>query len=211
MSGGSDAGGPRRGRRRREADPHAEEAARRFDAGTSGSIESAIDATASRHPEAPRPTANHVRRHLRGLAEERLGREGYLQWQAEVLRRGLEVMEGLEGERVTLAGRAAQGLLDGDPSLHLRVETNRSIGELAAVLVERGFPEPEFDSMKCMVGRLDRLCFDDDGVEVSLVRCPPAQVSPGRRDLVTGEPVAMLDEEGLRRAVDHLERGEDPF
>jgi len=211
MSRARDGGGSRRGRRRREADPHAEEAARRFDAGTSGSIESAIESTAARHPDAPRPTANHVRRHLRGLAEERLGREGYLQWQAEVLRRALEVMEGLAGERVVLAGRAAQGLLDGDPSLSLRVETARPIGELAEVLVGFGFPEPEFDSMKCQVGRLDRLRFHDEGVEVTLVRCPPAQVSPGRRDLVTGEPVATLDEASLRRVIDCLERGQDPF
>lgn len=211
MSRASDGGGPRRGRRRREADPHAGDAARRFDAGTAGSIESAIDSTASRHPDAPRPTANHVRRHLRGLAEERLGREGYLRWQADVLRGAIEVMEALAGERVTLAGRAAQGLLDGDPSLHLRVETNRSIGDLAATLVGFGFPEPEFDSMTCTVGRLDRLRFEDEGIEVSIVRCPPSQVAPGRRDLVTGKPVATLDEAALRRAIDRLERGEDPF
>lgn len=158
--------------------------------------------------------------HLRAISESTLGREGHLRRSAEILRHALAAMELLEAAplhaQTSLAGRAAQGHLEGEVVLHLRAVTDRPIGLIAAILVRAGFDEPEFDSFEARAGsvgcgRLHRLLTARDGVPISVVRCPPSQVVPGRRDLVRGTPVATLDFQDLAARVARLARGEDPF
>ena len=208
-------------RRRREVERIAAEAARRFDAGRADSIESAIDAAllgeGGDHGTGtpPRPTANQVRRHLQALAQERLGLEGYRAEIAAMLTVAAEAMELLERRvqacRTTLAGRAAAGRLDGEVDLHIRAATRSAVGALAAALVSEGFEEPRFETVEARCGRLDRLRFEHDGVEVCVTRCPPGQVVPGRSDLVTGRPIEVLEMAELERVIEDLEAGEDGF
>jgi len=153
-----------------------------------------------------------------------LGREGRLQRVAEVLGHAVAAMEALASPpiaaRTTLAGRATRGqvedLLAGGGRLHLRTETGVSIGGLAACLVEAGFDEPSFDSFEARgptsgCGRLHRLSTGRDGVAISLVRCPPAQIVPGDFDLVRGQRATVLDLQSLRCRVAALLEGRDPF
>jgi hypothetical protein len=196
-------------------DALAARAARLLHAGGAASIDAAIDLVCRGVPRAGVPSRNQVRRHLRGLSEEALGAEGYQQWRGEVLQIAAAVIEavqqGLGAVPMRLCGRAARGWVDGDPRLHLRAFTKARIGAIAAVLVAAGFEEPQFDTLVCRVGRLDRLRFEHEGVEVDLVRCPPGQVRDEPRDLVSGAALPMLDEVELGRCVDRLAEGVDPF
>ncbi len=210
-----------RSSRRREVERIAAEAARRFESGRSESIEAAIDSVMAGESlgagarGSARPTANQVRRHLQALAQERLGLEGYRAELAATLSVASEAMEVLErrvpGCRTSLAGRAAAGRLDGEIDLHIRAATRASIGELAEALVSEGFEEPRFETVEARCGRLDRLRFDQDGVEVCVTRCPPGQVAPGRTDLVTGRPIEVLGLGELERIIEDLSAGEDGF
>ena len=85
------------------------------------------------------------------------------------------------------------------------------MGALAAALVSEGFEEPRFETVEARCGRLDRLRFEHDGVEVCVTRCPPGQVVPGRSDLVTGRPIEVLELAELERVIEDLEAGEDGF
>lgn len=149
-----------------------------------------------------------------------LGREGYLRSAAEVLGHAAAAMEALEAApieaRTTLAGRAARGRIEGEVRLHLRAETDAPIGLMAAALVEVGFAEPTFDSFEARgpstgCGRLHRLTTERGGVAVSVTRCPPRQIVPGRFDLVRGRPVATLDLASLGARIAALLEGRDPF
>lgn len=217
MSRDSDA----RTSRRREVERIAAEAARRFESGRADSIEAAIDSVmagdvSEKSRRAPaRPTANQVRRHLQALAQERLGLEGYRAELAAILSVASEAMEAIERRvpecRTSLAGRAAAGRLDGEVDLHIRAATRATVGALAAALVSEGFEEPRFETVEARCGRLDRLRFDQDGVEVCVTRCPPGQVAPGRTDLVTGRPIEVLDLAELDRVIEDLAAGDDGF
>lgn len=208
-------------RRRREVERIAAEAARRLESGRAESIEGAIDAvvageaTERGNRTPPRPTANQVRRHLQALAQERLGLEGYRADLAATLAVASEAMEVLErrvpGCATSLAGRAAAGRLDGDVDLHIRAATRAAVGALAAALVAEGFDEPRFETVEARCGRLDRLRFDHDGVEVCVTRCPPGQIVPDRTDLVTGRAIEVLGLAELERVIEDLKAGEDGF
>lgn len=139
---------------------------------------------------------------------------------ATVLGQAVAAMEILErppiSARSTLAGRAVRGQIEGVLVLHLRVETDASIGAIAEMLVRSGFAEPSFDSFEARCGsvgcgRLHRLTTMRDEVSISVVRCPPRQVTPGRFDLVRGRPVATATLDGLRGCIARLAEGVDPF
>lgn len=183
--------------------------------GEASSIGEAIDLAVRRGPEGAIPSGNLVRRHLRGLAEETLGAEGYQRWKGGVLGVATEVMrilgEDLGIEMVQLCGRAARGWIDGDPRLHLRACSKVRIGAIADALVAGGFEEPQIDTLVSRHGRLDRLRFDHDGIEVIVVRCPPGQVPRDDRDLVGGERIPMLDAASLQARLARLARGEEAF
>ncbi|MGA1709139.1 MAG: hypothetical protein ACO4CI_10680 [Phycisphaerales bacterium] len=210
-----------RAQRRREVERIAAAAARRFEGGRADSIEQAIDAAMAMESSEPghrrldRPTANQVRRHLQALAQERLGLEGYRAELAAILRIASEAMELLERRvpdcRTQLVGRAAAGRLDGEVELHIRAATRVPIGTLAEAIVSEGFEEPRFEVVEARCGRLDRLCFDQDGVEVRVTRCHPRQVTLAREDLVTGRPVEVLELAELERVIEALDAGEDGF
>jgi hypothetical protein len=216
---------PRDGRdkalRRDQVERIAAEAARRFERNAAMSIEDAIDSVLAASPIdrtqglLARPTANQVRRHLQALAQQRLGLEGYRAELAGVLAIAAEAMELLERRisdcSTTLVGRAAAGRLDGEVELHIRASTRVPIGVLAEALVSEGFEEPRFEVVEARCGRLDRLCFDQDGVEVHVTRCHPRQVTPSREDLITGRPIEVLDLGELERVIQGLEAGEDGF
>ncbi len=197
------------------ADAVAARAARLLHRGEASSIAEAIELAAGRGAGGSLPGGHLVRRHLRGLAEESLGAEGYQRWRAAVLGVAAEVMrilaEELGIEAVHLCGRAARGWVDGDPRLHLRARSKVRIGAIAEALVAAGFEEPQIDTLVSRHGRLDRLQFDHEGIEVTVVRCPPGQVPPDDRDLVRGVRIPMLDAAELQARLDLLVRGEEAF
>jgi hypothetical protein len=190
-------------------DEVARDAARLLRDGRATDVKSAIRSALRGAEGADEVSVARVREHARGLALEAMGSSGYSEHVAAILSRAEETMTllaaqlaGRSGEApVALIGRAARGLIDADPCCRIRVETDRSIGDIAAVLVEAGLPEPEFSTVETRFGRLGRLTFDDDGLETKVVRLPPGMNVPLDADFRSSATIPALDLEAVRRLV----------
>jgi hypothetical protein len=159
-------------------------------------------------PPSLAPGHGEVRRHLQAISQQTLGAAGY----AAMVRERLELAESVmtvlteldEVVDVVLAGRAAAGHLDGDLTLHVRAYTRRLIGDLAEALVSVGYEEPTFVTAETRFGRLDRLQFKENGVQVAVTRCMPALLNEASRDLYEDKPARTLTLEALRRRISEL-------
>ncbi len=123
-----------------------------------------------------------------------LGSEGYAQSVGDVWRVAERIMtvlaEAVPDAEPLLAGRAVQGMIDGGVTLHVRVYTQASIGDVAQTLVDFGYEEPDFETAETRFGRLDRLSLADEGIDVLVTRCPPNVVGRSGEDLFSGKPVS---------------------
>ncbi len=133
------------------------------------------------------------------------GSEGYALSVADVWRVAERIMtvlaEAVPDAEPLLAGRAAQGLIDGGVTLHVRVYTRVSIGDVAQTLVDFGYEEPGFETAETRFGRLDRLRMADEGVEVIVTRCPPNVVVRSGEDLFSGKPLSTATLAELRGKI----------
>lgn len=173
----------------------------------SGSIGEAIRAAASAlgYHDVDLPGHGRVRKHAQGLAMQALGQEGYARSVDDVWQAAERIMtvltEAIPDAEPLLAGRAAQGLIDGGVTLHVRVYTHASIGDVAQTLVDFGYDEPGFETAATRFGRLDRLRLADEGIEILLTRCPPDVVGRSTVDLFTGKPVPTATLAELRARI----------
>jgi len=179
-------------------DELAREAARLIELGRAASIDEALRLVVDRLPEHGRahvrlPSHGLVREHARGFAMQSRGAEAYAESVRAVLRVAEEIMTLLEEFDPVLAGRAAKGQVDAGAALHIRAYTATSIGEIARMLVDQGYDEPEFDTINTRWGRLNRLSFDENGIDVTITRCTPGMrreagenlFEPGRVEIAT--------------------------
>jgi hypothetical protein len=188
-------------------DAIAREAARLIDSSRAANIGEAIRAAAEAlgFRDADLPGHGRVRKHARALAMQALGDTGY----AESVRRVWVVAERLmtvldqavPHADSLLVGRAARGLIDGGVTVHVRLYTDAPIGDLAAALVEFGYEEPAFATVNTRLGRLNRVRFEDDGIELVLTRCLPNMAASGDRDLFSGRPIRTATLADVRRKL----------
>lgn len=144
-------------------------------------------------------------KHLAAMEESLLGVAAVNVRRAANLEVALEFMEILDSyfDRFTelypdargtrLAGRAAEGNLDGDPVVNLRVLAEITPAALVNLIMETGCDEPMFDVLNSRHGKLDRIRTRLSGVDVVLVICPPARVPVDENNLVRGTPVNVID------------------
>ena len=141
-----------------------------------------------------------MRKHAQARAMQALGEDGYAESVREVLRAAERVMtvldEAIPFAVPLLVGRAAQGLIDGGVTVHVRLYTRTPIGDVAQTLVEFGYDEPDFETAATRLGRLDRLLLEDDGIPVVVTRCLPEMAGRSGVGLFTGRRIetATLDE-----------------
>ncbi len=139
---------------------------------------------------------------VRGDVHRILGGEGYAESVREVLRAAERVMTVLDEAILDavplLVGRAAQGLIDGGVTVHIRLYAQTPIGDVAQTLVEFGFDEPDFETARTRRGRLDRLLLEDDGIAVAVTRCLPEMVGRSGVDLFTGRSIHTATLEDVR-------------
>ena len=166
------------------------------------SVGEAIRAAASAlgYQDAPLPGHGTVRKHVQAQAMQALGEQGYAESVREVWRVAERVMtvldEAIPDAVGLLVGRAAQGLIDGGVTVHVRLYTRTPIGDVAQTLVEFGYDEPDFETAATRLGRLDRLLLEDDGIPVVVTRCLPEMAGRSGVGLFTGRRIetATLDE-----------------
>lgn len=193
-----------------DKDRIAREAARLVETERVESIDRAISlATESLglgHEDAP--GVGRVRQHIRAMSMQALGHEGYEASVRDVLQGAEEIMTLLETTfddvQTRLVGRAAKGFIDGGVTVHIRLYTERDLGEIADLLVEREYAEPTFETAHTRFGRLDRLRIREEAAEVVLTRCLPAMTGEMMGDLFTGRPLDVIDLAELRRRIEHL-------
>ncbi|MHC4773713.1 MAG: hypothetical protein ACYTBR_00425 [Planctomycetota bacterium] len=188
-------------------DAIAREAARLIESSRAASIGDAIRAAADAlgFDDVDLPGPGRVRRHARALAMQALGDVGY----ADAVRRVWRVAERLltaldqamSHVDPLLVGRAAQGLIDGGVTVHVRLYTDAPIGEIAEALVEFGYDEPAFETANTRLGRLNRVRLEDDGLELVLTRCPPHLAGTAGRDLFSGRPITTATLAEIRRKL----------
>jgi hypothetical protein len=145
-----------------------------------------------------RPGHGLVREHLRGMAMQSMGDAAYQNLVRRAMQVAEEIMTVLEEHQPVLVGRAAKGYIDGGATLHIRVHTALSIGDLAAALVDAGYEEPSFETVNTRFGRLSRLRFEEEGCEAVVTRCPPQQAAVPERSLYRDERVESIDLRALR-------------
>ncbi|MCE2884227.1 MAG: hypothetical protein LW806_04920 [Planctomycetaceae bacterium] len=196
----------------------ARRAVERLSEGRSESVGDAVD-DAARELRARagfrRPTRAELRAHAQAH-EESLGPGVRERRIVDTLEEALEVLavleahviahdpEGAERPAPEVYGRAALGELDLDPTVHIRVVTSLSIGDLAAAAVEAGLAEPAFETVDSRHGRIDRLAAEGAFARYRVSRIPPGmRLDPGR-DLVSGERVAHAGFEAISRRIGGL-------
>ena len=176
-------------------DAIAREAARLIESSRTPNIGDAIRAAAEAlgFHDAVLPGPGRVRQHARALAMQALGDTGYAESVRRVWAVAERVMtvldEAMPRADSLLVGRAAQGLIDGGVTVHVRLYTHAPIGDVAAALVEFGYEEPAFETVNTRLGRLNRVRLEDDGIGLALTRCLPSMAGSADRDLFSGRPI----------------------
>lgn len=153
--------------------------------------------------DGPMPGHGTVRKHAQAMALQALGDAQYMQCQQAITESVEELMTVLDEAELSprLMGRAAAGHFDADATVHIRLHTDASQAELAELLVGYGYEEPSFDTVHTMHGPLNRLRFTEQGLPVTITRCPKSlRLSPDI-DLFTGKAIASADIQTLRRQL----------
>lgn len=161
-------------RKRCPSDDLAQMAARIFAQGRVKSVAQAIDLACHQNAGQihDRPTQGAVRRHLQGLALSALGASGYAARTLGVLSLAEEIMILFRDDSPMLTGRAARGLFDGEVRLHMRIYTNEQVSAIAKrIESERSVHDLVIDTLNTRYGRLNRIVWDEAGVDIVLVRC----------------------------------------
>ena len=192
-------------------DQIAREAARLIEIGRTDDIDSAIriavDILGLRG--APHPGPGRVRKHAQAMAMQALGEQAYSETRLNVWRTAEQVMSVFEhvmpDATTMLVGRAAQGFFDAGVTIHVRLYTRQHIGELARILVEYGYDEPEFETSETQYGRLSQLRLKEGEFEIAITRCLPEMKVQSKTDLFTGKPIEALSLSALRRRLDEAE------
>ena len=162
-----------------------------------------------------------LRRHMAAMEKQEIGEAAVKKRHAGILEVAIEFMDAIEmhferfPERypeamgTRLAGRAAGGLLDGDPVVHIRVLAEMPPAEVVHLIMETGCEEPRIELLKSRVGKLDRIRTQLDGVEVVLTLCPPQRGGTTESlDLVLATPIRMADRDAVMELLEAF-RGEN--
>ncbi len=157
------------------------------------------------HHDVPLPGLGRVRKHAQAMRMQAMGEAGYLEHQRHVLSIAEEIMSVFElaiPEATTLLmGRAAAGLIDADPAIHLRITTSSSVEDISRLLLEFGFDELTYRTSETKYGRMNQICWTDEGIDVILTRCPPQVGASAQVDLFTGYSIQSLDLKHLRQRL----------
>jgi hypothetical protein len=192
-------------------DQIAREAARLIEIGRTDDIDSAIriaaDALGLRG--APHPGQGRVRKHAQAMAMQALGEQAYSETRLNIWRIAEQIMSVFDhvmpDATAMLVGRAAQGFFDAGVTIHLRLYTRQDIGELARILVEYGYDEPQFETAETWHGRLSQLRLKEGEYEIVVTRCLPELHAQSKVDLFTGNSIETLSLPALRRRLDEAE------
>lgn len=190
------------------SDEIAREAARLMQTGRAKDIDDALHRAAESlgYERTHLPGHGRVRKHAQAMAMQAMGDAAYHELRVKIWRIAEQVMTCFEHTMpeamCEFVGRAAEGLIDAGVTIHIRLYTRHSDVELAKVLLDFGYDEPQFQTIETRFGRMQQIRFTEEGVEVALTRVMPELASKAAKDLVTDKPIEKLSLSELRRLID---------
>ncbi len=184
------------------SDDLARSAARLLLEGRCATINEALDHAEHHLGSASRPAFSLVRRHWQGLLQQQSGEAGYAAYTRSVWVVAEEVLSSLatvcDDAPVYLVGRGARGQIDGPVLLTVRVYTTLAATDLARELVTLGYADPAFETLETRHGRLDGLRFEEEGMEILVIRCQPELLTDVDRNLFTEGRIERVDVDAVR-------------
>lgn len=143
-----------------------------------------------------------VYRHLQAMLEEAHGQVGFQAGRRRRLQSIVELLDLVDyacgPDAIDVAGRTAQGFLEGPLLVFARLYGGSSLEPLAGELEANGVQEVAFATARTRLGRLPRLLVVSDGIRFSLTRCPRAAYGERERNLFSGAPIVVVSLEELR-------------
>ena len=127
-----------------------------------------------------------------------------------------ECMAGLhwavEDLELRLAGRAAEGVVDGLEPVWMRVHSTVDDGVLCSVLEEQEFEVTGIGTLETRHGRMTRITAEAAEFDLVLLRCHHRSQVLEAVNLVTGGPVSLVELESFGRRIDRglSDAGRDP-
>ena len=154
----------------------------------------------------PRPARSLVMRHLEAMMQRAHGTAGLEELRRQRLESILELLDLVETiaapEAIVIAGRLAEGYMDGPLEVHARLYGCKPLESIAGVLEETGVEDLAFKTADTRLGRLSRLVLRSDGIDYIMTRCPMTMHKDADRNLFSGERIAVVDLEGLRSRLE---------
>ena len=130
------------------------------------------------------------------------GDRAYASYTLSVLAQVEEYMYSLEyhlpATRTWLVGRVVDGCVDPATTIHIRVYSDISIGEIAALLEEFCDGETRIESVRTRRGWRERLVFQDHGHRYVLTRCHSDEFDCRDRHLFRDQAISGCDPATLR-------------
>mgnify|MGYP004164229941 CR=1 FL=1 len=201
-----------------ELDRIARDAARLLHDGSETTVQAAIAAarSAAGGGTLPPPSRGRVRRHLAAMQQQSMGADEFRRVRYSVLKAVEECMAGLhwavEDLELRLAGRAAEGVVDGLEPVWMRVHSTVDDGVLCSVLEEQEFEVTGIGTLETRHGRMTRITAEAAEFDLVLLRCHHRSQVLEAINLVTGGPVALVELESFGRRIDRglSDAGRDP-
>ncbi|MDI9402753.1 MAG: hypothetical protein QM516_02670 [Limnohabitans sp.] len=163
------------------------------------------------------PSLSEIRMHVRALEESRVGDFGRLNRIVAVLEEALEVLSVLESTVLAhdpegtnrrppeIYGRAAQGELDLDPVVHVRVETSLRAHVVAHAFAQLAREEVQCGALSSRYGMLDEFRFVTALADYRVLRIPPRMGVDPDLTVTRGERVPHAGYEELSRRIAQLQ------
>ena len=148
------------------------------------------------------PGRGLVHRHLEAMLQEALGQAGFEASRRKRLAGIIEVLDLLEylagPDAIDVAGRTAQGFLEGPLLVFTRLYGGAELASLAGELEASGIEEVACVTAHTRHGPLPRIIFSSDGIRFLVTRCPRALHAQRDRSLFSDRVVAVRSLAGLR-------------
>lgn len=151
----------------------------------------------------PPPSRGRVRRHLVAMQQQSMGAREWALARHAMLAAVEECMAALhwaiDDLELRLAGRAAEGHIDGIEPVSMRLHSSVDDGSLCSVLEEQEFEVTGIGSLETRHGRMTRITAEAAEFDLVLLRCHHRSQVLERSNLVTGQPVSLLDVAAMSR------------
>ena len=153
--------------------------------------------------DCPPPSRGRVRRHLVAMQQQSMGAREWSLSRHAMLVAVEECMVALhwaiDDLELRLAGRAAEGHIDGIDAVSMRLHSSVDDGSLCSVLEEQEFEVTDIGSLETRHGRMTRIAAEAAEFDLILLRCHHRSQVVEPVNLVTGKPVPLLDVQSLGR------------